>query len=169
MSEFEYEGANRCNKQGISGIGVWGDRVEAHQSIETRTFGQARWIIAARDHRFPKSRSPQASQVARRIDRRFAWMGDQRPQLSMIDSAGKRDTILRPSLSLQPNRQSNRALCGLHGFDPQVLQRGPGDRSIFIGGLLRHAEHYVTETLPKHAHGLDRRCDLSCIRLVHVF
>jgi hypothetical protein len=32
---------------------------------------------------------------------------DQRPQLSMIDSAGKRDIILRPSLSLQPNRQSN--------------------------------------------------------------
>jgi hypothetical protein len=94
---------------------------------------------------------------------------DQRPQLSMIDSAGKRDIILRPSLSLQPNRQSTRALCGLHGFDPQVLQRGPGDRPFFIGCSLRHAQHYVTETLSKHAHGLDRRCDLSCIRLVHVF
>jgi hypothetical protein len=63
--------------------------------------------MAARDHRFRKSRSPWASQVARRIERRFTRVGDQRPQLFMINSAGKRDTILRPSLSLQPNRESN--------------------------------------------------------------
>jgi hypothetical protein len=60
-------------------------------------------------------------------------------------------------------------LCAAYtAFDPQVLQRSPADRPVFIGGSLRHAQHYVTETLSNALHGLDRRCDLSCIRLVYV-
>jgi len=39
-------------------------------------------------------------------------VGDQTQQLSLIDSADKRDTILQPSLDLRPNRSPLCALCG---------------------------------------------------------
>jgi hypothetical protein len=98
---------NKCNKQGISGTGVWGDRVdqsaEGHQSIETHTSDQARWQPTITD-------SEQADRLEHRRSRDVSSVDsrgrDQRPQLFMIDSAEKRDTILRPSLSLQPDRSN---------------------------------------------------------------
>lgn len=103
---------------------------------------------------------------ARRIERRFTRVGDQRPQLFMImiDSAGKRDTILRPSLSLQPNRQSNP--CSVR---PRWL-RSSGTASKSCGSACLHWRlassrrtlcHRDPFRLAQHAQGLDRRCNLS--------
>ena len=123
--------------------------------------------MAVRNHRFLQSRSPWASQVARRIDRRFTWVGDQRPQLSMINSAGKRDTILRPSLSLQPNRESNP--CSVR---PPTWLRSSGTATESCGSAGVHWRlPFVTPNImsPRPLQGPPRQCSRPPLRpLLHL-
>lgn len=103
--------------------------------------------------------SPQSQIPKRRIDLGIAGrktyrasihvVGDQNPQLPLIDSAGKRDTILRGHRS-RCNQIAflGRALCGLHASILrsfcEVLRIGLSR----LEAALRHAENYVAETLP---------------------